>query len=172
MAFSWLQLLLYIGSCLLCPDTFGGGKTLWIPCSNALEKISNYDGSLFCAMCIKLSQNTSSMVQNIFSSNTVKKLLHSFVSLMLKFSRPSSSDIVLPSNGCSGSVPTRLWEYDYATPCAVFLTPHGRSKETMPIPFSERTVLPTRLVLPYYLARHRRTFILLQLHTPLSKTHL
>ena len=74
-----------IGSCPLCPDTCGGRNTLWIPYSNALEKWSNFAGSLFCAMCIKLSQNTSSMVQNGFPSNRVKNLLHSFVPDMLAF---------------------------------------------------------------------------------------
>ena len=65
-----------IRSCPLYPATCGGGITLWILCSNALDKWSNCAGSLVCAMCIKLSQNTSSMVQNGFSSNRVKRLLH------------------------------------------------------------------------------------------------
>ena len=64
-----------IGSWPLCPDTCGCGNTLWIPCSNSLDKWSNFAGFLVCAMCIKLSQNTSSMVQNGSSSNTVKNLL-------------------------------------------------------------------------------------------------
>ena len=108
-----------VGSCPLCPDTFGGGKTLWIPSSNALDKLINCAGSLVCTMCIKSSQNTSSMVQNGFYSNRIKNLLHSFVPYMLAFLRPSSSDIVFPSNWCSGSVPTCSWAYDSATSRAV-----------------------------------------------------
>ena len=100
--------LLDIGYCLLCPDTCGGGNTLWISCSNALEKWRNCAGSFVCAMCIKSSQNTSSMVQNGFTSNRVKNLLHSFVPHMITFLRRSSSDIVIYSNGFSSSVTTRL----------------------------------------------------------------
>ena len=109
------NLFLDIGSWPLCPDTCGGGNMLWITCSNALEKWSNCAGPLVCAMCIKSSQNISSMVKNGFPSNWVKNLLNLFVPHMLIFSRPSSSDMVLSSNGCSNSVPTRLWAYDSAT---------------------------------------------------------
>ena len=97
-----------IGSFPLCPDTCGSGNTLCIPCSNALEKWSNCAGSLVCVMCIILPQKTSSMVQNGFPSNRVKNLLHLFVPHMLAFSKPSSYDIVLPSNGFSASVPAHL----------------------------------------------------------------
>ena len=37
----------------------------------------------------------------------------------------------------------------------LFLMPHERSKEIMSIPFAEQMVLPTRLVLPDDLAKHR-----------------
>ena len=103
------NLFLDILSFPLCPDTCGCGNMLWIPCSNALDKWGNCVVSLVCAMCIKLSQNTSGMVQNGFFSNRVKNLLHSFVPHKLAFSRPSSYDILLPSNGLSVSVPTRFW---------------------------------------------------------------
>ena len=102
------NLFLDIEFCPLCPDTCGNGNTLWISCRSVLYKWRNCAGSLVCDMCIKSSQNTSSMVQNCPPSNRVKKLLHSFVPHMLAFLRPSSSDIMLPSNGCSGSVPTCL----------------------------------------------------------------
>ena len=72
---------------------------MWIHVAMLLTNGSNCAGSLVSAMCIKLSQNTSSMVQNGFPSNIVKNLLHFFVPHMLAFSRPGSSDIVLPSNG-------------------------------------------------------------------------
>ena len=71
-------------------------------------------------MCIKSLQNTSSMVQNGFSSNRVKNLLHLFVPHMLAFSRPDSSDIVRPPNRCSVSVTTCLWTYYSATSRAVY----------------------------------------------------
>ena len=77
------KFFLDIGFCPLCPDQFGGGKMLWIPCINALEKWSNCAESLVYAMCIKSSQNTSSMVQNGFPSNIVKNLLYSYVPQML-----------------------------------------------------------------------------------------
>ena len=54
----------------------------------------------------------------------------------------------------------------------LFLTPHGKSKEKMSIPFTERTVLPTQLVLPDDLAGNKQSSIILQLHTPFSRTHL
>ena len=65
-----------IGSCPLCPAIYGGGNTLWIPCSNSLYKWINCAVSLVCAMCIKSPQNTSSMVQNGFPSNGVNNLLN------------------------------------------------------------------------------------------------
>ena len=57
-------------------ELLGLENTLWIPCINALDKWRNCSVSLVCAMCIKLLQNTSSMVQNGFPSNKVKNLLH------------------------------------------------------------------------------------------------
>ena len=101
------KLFLYIGFFPLFPDTCGGGKMLWIPCRNALDKLSSCAGSLVYAMWVKSSQNTSSMVQNSFSSSRVKNLSHLFVPQMLALSMPGISDIVFPYNGCSGSVPAR-----------------------------------------------------------------
>ena len=97
-----------IVSCPLFSDTIGSGNTLWIPCSNALGKRSKCTGSVVCDMCIIFSHNTSSMVQNGFSSNRVKNLFHSFVPHMIECSRPSSYDIVLPMNVCYSSVLTHL----------------------------------------------------------------
>ena len=54
----------------------------------------------------------------------------------------------------------------------MILTPHGRIKETMSTLLSDRRVLPTRLVLSDDLAEHSKIYILLQLHTPLSRTHI
>ena len=55
----------------------------------------------------------------------------------------------------------------------IFMTPHGRSKETMSIPFIKQTVLPTRLVIPDDLAGHRQSFIIIQqLHIILQKPYL
>ena len=54
----------------------------------------------------------------------------------------------------------------------LFLTPHGRSKETMFIPFAEWLLLPAWLVLTDDLAEHTKSSILLQLHTPFSTIHL
>ena len=97
-----------IGSFPLYPETCGGGNTLWMPFNNALEKWRNCAGSLVFSMCIKLTQNTSSMVKNNIPSDRVKKLLQLFVPHILEFYIPISSGIVLPSSGCSGSVPTCL----------------------------------------------------------------
>ena len=142
-----------------------------IPCRNTLDKWSNCAGSLVCTMCIKSSQNTSSMVQNGFSSNKVKNLLHFFFPHMLAFKAlvvlilyfPQMDTPEVSQHVCECMIPLRH---------VLFLTPHGRSKETMSIPFVERTVLPTRLVLPDDLEGHRQSSIILQLHTPLSRTHL
>ena len=137
---------LVIGSFPLCPDTCGGGNTLWIPCSNDLDKWSNFDWSLVCSMCIKLSQNTSSTVQNGFSSNIIKNLLHfqGLVVLILYFSR--MDDPAVSQHVCERIIPLRH---------VLFLTPHGRIKDTISLPFAERTLLPTRLVLPDDLSEHR-----------------
>ena len=53
-----------------------------------------------------------------------------------------------------------------------YLMPRGRRKETMSIPFAERTVLTTEVVLPDDLAEHKKSYILLQLYTQFSRTHL
>ena len=113
------KLFLDIGSLPLCHDTCKGGNRMWIPCSNDLDKWSSYAGLLVCAMCIKLSQNISSMVQNGFTSNRVKELLHSFFTHMLVFSIPSISDIIITLSGCSGSVPTHSVSYDSTTSCNI-----------------------------------------------------
>ena len=70
------NLFLDIGSCPLCPETFSNGKTRRIPFSYDIDNWSNRDGSLVCAMCIKLSQNTFIVVQNGFSSNRVNLFSH------------------------------------------------------------------------------------------------
>ena len=106
--------LLDIISWPLFPDTCGGVNTLLIPCRNYPDKWSNCSGSLVFAMCIKLSKNTSSMVQNGFSSNRGKNLLHSFFLHILAFSRPSSSDIWMLRQCPNTFVSMWLW---YITCC-------------------------------------------------------
>ena len=136
-----------IGSCPFSPDTFGGWNTLWIPCSNALDKWRNCAGSLVCSMCIKLSQNTSSMVQDCFTSNRFKNLLHSFAPHMLEFSSPSILLLYFPQMDAP-KVFQHINERMNPLCQVLFLTPHGIIKDTMYIPFSERTALPTWFVLP------------------------
>ena len=160
-----------IGSCPLCPDTCGGGNMLWITFSNSLEKWSNCTRSLVCAMCIIPSQNTSSMVQNglpLIELRTycthlspICSHFQGLVVLILYFSwmdAPAVSQHVRDS-----MIPLRH---------VLFLMPHGISKETMSIPFVERTVLKTLLVLPDDLAGHRQSSIILQLHTSFSRNHI
>ena len=132
-----------IGYFPLCTDTCGGGNMLCIPCSNYLDKWSNCAGSLVCAMCIIVLQNTSSMVQNGFPPiefrtyyNCLPPTCSHFqgqVVLILYF--PQMDDPEVSQHVCEHMIPL----------CHVlFLTPHGRSKVTMSTPFTERAVLPTR----------------------------
>ena len=138
---------------------------------NSLDKCSNCAGSLVCAMCIKLSQNTSIVVQNGFPPIELRTYYTCFspisshsqglVVLILYFPRLDAPEV-----------------YQHVCVCMIllrhvmFMTLHGRRKETMSIPFTERTVLPTWLVLPDDFAYHRGSSIHLQLHTPFSINRL
>ena len=160
-----------IGSWPLCPDTCGCGNTLWIPCSNSLDKLSNCSGSLVCAICIKLLKNTSSMVQNGFPPIELRTYYTRLSPTCSYFQVLVVMILYFPWMDAP-AVLQHVCECKITIQHVLFLTPHRISKETMSIPFAKRTVLPTLFVLPDNLVWHRKSSIPLQLHTPFSITDL
>ena len=160
-----------IASYPLCPDTGGGGKILWIPCINALDKWINCDGLLVCAMCINRSKIPLAWSKTVFPPIDLKTYYtclsptcsHFLDRVVLMLCFPWVDAPVVYQHVCECIIPLRN---------VMFLIPHGRSKDKVSIPFAESTILPTRFVLLDALEEHRQSSILTQLHTPFSRTHL
>ena len=160
-----------IGSCLLWPEICGGVNIRWIPCINALEKRSNCFGSLVCAMCINCCKVPPACSKTVFLPIELKTYYTCFTPTCLHFRDRIVLILCFP-------LIDALSVYQHVSWCMIplrhvlFLMPHGISKETMSIPFAERTVLPTQLVLLDDLAEQRKSSILTQLHTPFYRTHI
>ena len=165
------NLFLDIGSCPLCPDTFWSGNMLWIPWSIALDKWSNFAKSLVCAMCINHRKITPAWSKIVFppielrtyytNLSPTSSHFQGLVVLIFYFSWMDAPEVY--QHICESIILIRH---------VLFLTPHGRSKDTISIPFAEQTVLPTRLVLLDDLSGHRQSSILIKIHTPFFRTHL
>ena len=125
------KFFLDIGSWPLCLYTCVDRNTLWIPCSNFLDKWSNCDGSFLCAMCIEPSKNTSSMDQNGFHPIELRTYCtclsptrsHFQGQVVLKLWLPQVDDL---------AVYQRVCEHMNLLRHVLFLIPHGISKEKSP----------------------------------------